>query len=134
VRTLAKLPESREDLPTSRKWADMWENISFAVLGGLVVGLFALVYGLPRRTGKDGGWAKRSLSPTFARVYGLMSVAVLAIVAVKLTTDAAILTGLFTLFGTIAGYLAGSRVESITKGNKETEGDLSASDVSLELN
>ncbi len=110
----------------------MSENIAFAILGGLVVGVFALVYGLPRRTGQ-GGWAKRSLSPTFARVYGLMAVALLAIVAVKLTNDSTVLTGLFTLFGTIAGYLAGSRVESVAK-EKDTDGDQSDGVASLELN
>lgn len=103
----------------------MSEAVVFGIVGVALVVVFALVYGWPRK--KDGGgWSKRYLSPTFARVYGLLAIAVLAVAAVKLTDDAAVLTGVFTLFGTIAGYLAGSKVEAITApasgGNQSDDG------------
>lgn len=109
----------------------MWETIAFATVGVAIILFFVVVYGLPRKT-ENGRWAKRSLSPTFARVYGLISIAVLAVAAVKLTTNAEVLTGVFTLFGTIAGYLAGSRVESV-KAPAPDDDTKAAETASLEL-
>ena len=119
----------------------MWEKMLLvAGLGASLALLFTIAYGWPR-TNKSGGSVKRTLSPTYARVYGLVSIAILAVTTVFLTTDAAILTGVFTLFGTIAGYLAGAKAEAVG-GPKppeedeegEAQGKLATRQATIELN
>lgn len=114
----------------------MWEGIAaIAVLGITLVIVFASAYGWPRRN-ESGRSVKRTLSPTFARVYGLISIAILSVAVVLLTDDSAVLTGVFTLFGTVAGYLAGSKVEAISRTDTETpsDGATGPSVTSMELN
>lgn len=109
----------------------MWGSIgAVAALGIALVVVFALVYGWPR-TNESGRSVRRSLSPTFARVYGLLSIAILAVATVLLTEDAAVLTGVFTLFGTIAGYLAGSKAEAVG-GTAPADGGNPAADEAAE--
>lgn len=92
------------------------------LVGALIIVPFVFVNGFQRGSRTSSG--ARTLSPTFARVYGLLSIAILAVLLVKTTTDEKILTGVFTLFGTIGGYLAGARVVDVpsdaTSGSGET--------------
>ena len=114
----------------------MWERIAaIAALGIVLVLVFGYAYGWPR-SNESGKSVKRTLSPTFARVYGLISIAILAVTTVLLTDDSAVLTGVFTLFGTIAGYLAGSKAEAVNSGGDpedKTEG-VGPGATSVELN
>ncbi|NHB85771.1 hypothetical protein G7085_17525 [Tessaracoccus sp. HDW20] len=94
--------------------------------------LFTIAYGWPRTNG-SGGSVKRTLSPTFARVYGLITLAILAVTTVLLTSNKEVLTGVFTLFGTIAGYLAGSKAEQVG-GTPPTAPDAPTTQATVELN
>ena len=110
----------------------MSANTTIAILSIVIILAFTAVYGFPRRK-ESGAWVKRHLSPTFARVYGLLSLAVMAVAVALVSKDDKVLTPVFTLFGTIAGYLAGSKAESVPSSAVQAEpGDDSAR--SLELN
>ncbi|MBI4942452.1 MAG: hypothetical protein HY830_17060 [Actinobacteria bacterium] len=92
-------------------------------IGALVI--FSGVYFLFDR-GKHGGAGKyRPFNITFARLYGLLTVAVLGTVLAVTSTEANTFTGsAFTLLGTVAGYLAGAKATagSGTTGAPDTGG------------
>ena len=96
------------------------------VFGGLALLLFALVYFFfdrgrrPRRargadadstTTRAGLLAPvRPFNITFARLFGLLTVAVLGTgLALMATENSQIASSAFTLLGTVAGYLAGAK-------------------------
>gem|GEM_PF-6764389 len=58
-------------------------DLVFAGLCLALVLIFAVSYGFPRRD-SDKKPTKRYISPTFARICGLISIAILAIVAISL--------------------------------------------------
>ncbi len=74
------------------------------VFGGAALGVFALIYVLHRFRTK-----KNTFNITFARLYGLLVLAILATGLAFADIKGETLTAAFTLLGTIAGYLAGAR-------------------------
>jgi Na+/H+ antiporter NhaD/arsenite permease-like protein len=82
--------------------------------GALVV--FSLVYFYfdPRARPKDSAQVtqpqprRRHFNITFARLFGLITVAVLAAALAESKVELQLATAAFTLLGTIAGYLAGA--------------------------
>ncbi|SDS20932.1 hypothetical protein SAMN04488570_1372 [Nocardioides scoriae] len=80
---------------------------SLVYLGGFLILMLTVLQGM--RILKGG-----KFSSNFAKLFGLITLAVLAtIIAVQGIPEEA-RTPLFTLFGTIAGYLAGSKTSAAT--------------------
>ena len=71
------------------------------VLGGIIV--MRLV------TSQRG---RRGLSSPLVKLYGLLSVAGFALMLAWSDADSAVKAGGYTLFGTIAGFLAGANIQS----------------------
>lgn len=71
------------------------------VLGGVIV--------LRITTGQR---SRRGLSSPLVKLYGLLSVAGFALMLAWSDADSAVQAGGFTLFGTIAGFLAGANIKS----------------------
>jgi len=75
--------------------------VALLSLGALALLIFAFVY-----------LKEKKVSATFARIFGLVVVAILGVgLGFSNLTDAARTAG-FTLLGTIAGYLAGAKTQT----------------------
>jgi hypothetical protein len=92
-------------------------NIGWVILfgaGSLVIFSFVYFYFDPRPkiNGSTPGGAnqhrRRHFNITFARLFGLITVAVLAAALAESSLESELATAAFTLLGTIAGYLAGA--------------------------
>lgn len=93
---------------------DMDELVAVLVFAGLVV--FGLV--LIRV------FSSKKITVTFARLYGLLAVAALAVVLATTNALAESKTAAFTLLGTVAGYLAGAKPTTVPSGgDADSEGD-----------
>lgn len=57
-------------------------------------------------------WFRRRMNATFARMYGLVLVAVLAVALAFADVQDEARTAAFALLGTIAGYLAGAKTQT----------------------
>lgn len=83
--------------------------------GGGVLLLFAVVYFYFDRYQRPRGSSPEKPTPvlpfniTFARLFGLLAVAILGTGLALSKIEAAALTPAFTLLGTVAGYLAGAK-------------------------
>lgn len=101
-------PASTESADSSG-WDSQWTVLIAITLGVLVAAFLAYAVAVRRRSS---GSADHGLELTaFLKVAALLTISALAVMVVLLATeeDAQNLTALFTLFGTIAGYLAGTR-------------------------
>jgi hypothetical protein len=93
-------------------------SIAVMWFGGTALLLFSLIYFFfdrGRRPRAEGAGGQQRLSPvrpfniTFARLFGLMTVAVLGTALALSATDDKLASSAFTLLGTVAGYLAGAK-------------------------
>jgi flagellar biosynthesis component FlhA len=73
---------------------------------------------------------KRGLSPTLIKLYGLLSVGGFALLLAVVEAAAEVKTAGYTLFGIIAGYLAGARVSSTGELAEDSKSDDSGSEKS----
>jgi hypothetical protein len=93
-------------------------SIAVMWFGGTALLLFSMIYfffdrGRRPRTedarGQQTLSAVRPFNITFARLFGLMTVAVLGAALALSATDDKLASSAFTLLGTVAGYLAGAK-------------------------
>lgn len=85
-----------------------WKELAFLSVT-LIFGFSALMAATcVRLSGKKEG--REEFGVYFVKLFGLLFVATLAIGIVFVKIDAGARTGAYTILGTIAGYLAGSKV------------------------
>ncbi len=89
--------------------------IGIIALGALALVIFTAVY-----------IKEKKVSATFARVFALIVVAILAVTLGFANISGTTQTAGFTLLGTIAGYLAGTRTQVATTSKPPTEDELKA--------
>ena len=89
---------------------ELWVVLGFGAALTLVLALIR----------KFGGTT--SISVTFARLYGLLSVATLAVGLAVSSAPTDAKTAAFTLLGTIAGYLAGAKPTTVSGGGDDQRG------------
>lgn len=89
------------------------DGTDLLMFGGVVLLIFGVIYVIARLAPANGLTGASSFV-TFARLYGLVTVAVLAVtIAFAAVADEA-RTAAFAVLGTIAGYLAGASATSTT--------------------
>lgn len=106
-------------------------SISVAQLllfAGVVLAVFAVVYVLARLKQAHGLTGAASYA-TFARLYGLTTVAILAVLLAFSNVAAESLSAAFALLGTIAGYLAGASSPTTTTTQKPVDGGVEVTKV-----
>lgn len=80
------------------------------IFGGSALLVFAIIYAVQRLLRRG------SFNITFARLYGLLAVAILAVGLAFAELGGESKTAAFTLLGTIAGYLAGAKPTETSVG------------------
>ena len=96
-------------------WSTEWVVVLTIMIVSLLAALAAFGIAVWRQqAGADGRLDVGPELASFLKVAALLMVAALALIAVMLATDEKSLSGLFALFGTVAGYLAGNRSETRT--------------------
>jgi uncharacterized membrane protein HdeD (DUF308 family) len=85
---------------------DVWKVIAFAgvIIAGVVLS----------RT-----FTRKKFTVTFARLYGFLSIATLAVVLAVSEAATEAKSAAFTLLGTVAGYLAGAKPTEVTTSSTE---------------
>ncbi len=95
---------------------DMDELVAVLVFAGLVVlGLVLIRL-----------FSSKKITVTFARLYGLLAIAALAVVLATTNALTESKSAAFTLLGTVAGYLAGAKPTTVPNTDSQDE-DLAGS-------
>lgn len=97
--------------------ANLVQGTDLLWFGGVILLVFAIVY-VAARLAPAKGLTGPSSYVTFARLYGLVSVALLAVLLTFSSVADDARTAAFAVLGTIAGYLAGASSTS-TKTTQE---------------